>query len=200
MWFAHLHSTKEVPYGLFTLHVQLDFTIGQDNIRLRSANLDDSNILNQWWNDGAVMDHAGFPNGLGQSLEETKESILRFSSPSELMMIEIDGVLVGGANYEIKGNIAYPGWKICDSSYQNKGYGTQVIKMIFHHLFSCENLKIEKIKWDTLLENDRAQHIYEEKLKARKINVIENAFVDQLGRKRTAVEYELCKEEFYSYY
>ncbi|MBO5567322.1 MAG: hypothetical protein J5934_08910 [Succinivibrio sp.] len=29
MWFGHLHSTKEVPYGLFILHVQLDSTIGQ---------------------------------------------------------------------------------------------------------------------------------------------------------------------------
>ena len=28
MKFRHLHSIKEVPYGLFTLHVQLDFTIG----------------------------------------------------------------------------------------------------------------------------------------------------------------------------
>ena len=28
MWFGHLHSTKEVPYGLFILHVQLDSTIG----------------------------------------------------------------------------------------------------------------------------------------------------------------------------
>ena len=29
MKFRHLHSIKEVPYGLFTLHVQLDFTIGE---------------------------------------------------------------------------------------------------------------------------------------------------------------------------
>lgn len=28
MIFAHIHSTKEKLYGLFNLHVQLDFTIG----------------------------------------------------------------------------------------------------------------------------------------------------------------------------
>ena len=28
MMFAHIHSTKEKLYGLFNLHVQLDFTIG----------------------------------------------------------------------------------------------------------------------------------------------------------------------------
>lgn len=32
MKFRHLHSIKEVPYGLFTLHVQLDFTIGENII------------------------------------------------------------------------------------------------------------------------------------------------------------------------
>lgn len=170
------------------------------NIKIRSADLADAKILNQWWNDGSVMDHAGFPNGLGQSLEETQESILRFSPPSEILIIEIDGISVGEANYQIKENAAYPGWKICDAAYQNKGYGTQIIQMIFHHLFSSENFKIEKIIWDTLSENTRAQYVYEEKLKARKINVIENAFIDQLGRKRTAVEYELTKEAFYCYH
>lgn len=41
MWFGHLHSTKEVPYGLFILHVQLDSTIGLKLI----ASLD--NVV--WW-------------------------------------------------------------------------------------------------------------------------------------------------------
>jgi len=36
MWFGHLHSTKEVPYGLFILHVQLDSTIGQIKIFLKN--------------------------------------------------------------------------------------------------------------------------------------------------------------------
>lgn len=34
MMFAHIHSTKEKLYGLFNLHVQLDFTIGGfENLR-----------------------------------------------------------------------------------------------------------------------------------------------------------------------
>jgi len=32
MIFAHIHSTKEKLYGLFNLHVQLDFTIGEGKI------------------------------------------------------------------------------------------------------------------------------------------------------------------------
>ena len=47
--------------------------IEKDNIVIRSANLKDAEILNHWWNDGSVMEHAGFPNGLGQSMEERIE-------------------------------------------------------------------------------------------------------------------------------
>lgn len=36
MMFAHIHSTKEKLYGLFNLHVQLDFTIGDLNTVAKS--------------------------------------------------------------------------------------------------------------------------------------------------------------------
>ena len=46
MKFRHLHSIKEVPYGLFTLHVQLDFTIGVFLIIIEIFNtLTDANQL-----------------------------------------------------------------------------------------------------------------------------------------------------------
>lgn len=44
--------------------------IQKDNIVIRSATIHDAIQLNKWWNDGRVMEHAGFPNGLGQSLED----------------------------------------------------------------------------------------------------------------------------------
>ncbi len=49
--------------------------IEKDNIVIRSATVDDAIQLNKWWNDGKVMEHAGFPNGLGESLEDTIENI-----------------------------------------------------------------------------------------------------------------------------
>ena len=42
--------------------------IQKDNIVIRSATVDDAIQLNKWWNDGRIMEHAGFPNGLGESL------------------------------------------------------------------------------------------------------------------------------------
>lgn len=108
--------------------------IQKDNIVIRSATIDDAVQLNKWWNDGRVMEHAGFPNGLGESLEDTMNNIRSWEGKlSQLCVIEIDGKPVGELSYRIKDdNAAYPGWKICDFSYQNRGYGPKIIRMVFN--------------------------------------------------------------------
>jgi len=45
------------------------------NLRIRNATVDDAIILTNWWNDGAVMVHAGFPNGIGETPEHVAEKI-----------------------------------------------------------------------------------------------------------------------------
>ena len=35
------------------------------NLTIRNATVDDAAILADWWNDGTIMAHAGFPDGLG---------------------------------------------------------------------------------------------------------------------------------------
>lgn len=58
--------------------------------------------------------NAGFPNELGQSLQNIIEKIIsRKDQLSQLCIIEIDGEVVDELNYDIKGDIAYTGWKIC---------------------------------------------------------------------------------------
>lgn len=178
--------------------------IEKENIVIRSATVDDAKQLNQWWNDGAVMEHAGFPNGIGESLEDTINNTKNWEGKlSQLCIIEVDSKPIGELSYRIKGDgAAYPGWKICDFSYQNQGYGPKIIMMLLKFLFTDEAINskfpIEKIVWDTMLENKRAQHIYETKIGAKKIGIQENAWKDQLGDWRTAVDYEISKEEFFS--
>lgn len=178
--------------------------IEKENIVIRSATVDDAKQLNQWWNDGAVMEHAGFPNGIGESLEDTINNTKNWEGKlSQLCIIEVDSKPIGELSYRIKGDgAAYPGWKICDFSYQNQGYGPKIIMMLLKFLFTDEAINskfpIEKILWDTMLENKRAQHIYETKIGAKKIGIQENAWKDQLGDWRTAVDYEISKEEFFS--
>ena len=178
--------------------------IEKENIVIRSVNVDDAIQLNKWWNDGEVMKHAGFPKGLGQTLEETTDEIRNWEGKlSQLCIIEIDGKVVGELSYKIKGDgAAYPGWKICDFDYQNQGYGPQIIKLLFEFLFTDENINskfpIDRIIWDTMLENKRAQYVYEHKIKARKIAIKENSWQDQLGNWRSSVEYDISREEFFN--
>lgn len=177
--------------------------INKDNIVIRSAVIDDAILLNTWWNDGNVMEHAGFPNGLGEPIEDTIANIKSWEGKlSQLCIIEVDNKPIGELNYCIEDDGAvYPGWKICDTNYQNKGYGPKIIIMLFEFLFTDETINskftIRKIVWDTMLENKRAQHVYENKIGARKIDIHENAWQDQQGAWQTAVNYEITKEDFF---
>jgi RimJ/RimL family protein N-acetyltransferase len=74
--------------------------------------------------------------------------------------------------------------------------------MLFEFLFTDEAINskfpIEKIVLDTMLENKRAQHVYENKIGARKIGIRKDCWKDQNGKLRTVVDYELSKEEFFN--
>jgi RimJ/RimL family protein N-acetyltransferase len=155
----------------------------QENLLIRYATTNDAKILCKWWNDGKVMAHAGFPNGINtteekiinQILEETDETTRRW-------IIEIDGEPSGEMNYRNKGNKAVEiGIKICDFEKQGKGYGTKLLKMFIKYLFN--ELKYDKVILDTKLNNKRAQHVYE-KIGFKK-----------LKNDEMAIYYELKKEK-----
>ena len=64
--------------------------IKKNNLVIRSVELRDTEKLNAWWNDGEVMAHAGFPNGLGQPLEETEAEIKAYEGKlSQLCILVI---------------------------------------------------------------------------------------------------------------
>ncbi|WP_440895455.1 GNAT family N-acetyltransferase [Amphibacillus sp. Q70] len=174
----------------------------KDNVVIRRATMDDAVQLNQWWNDGQVMEHAGFPNGLGESLEDTINNISHQRDHfSQLCIIEVNGKSIGELSYQMRSDrVASAGWKICDFNYQKQGYGPQVIMMLFEFLFTDEAIHskfpIDRIVWDTMLENKRAQYVYEHKIKARKVGIQENTWQDPLGNWRSTVNYEIKKEDF----
>lgn len=176
--------------------------IEKDNIIIRSATIDDAVQLNEWWNDGKVMEHAGFPNGLGETLEDTINNISHQGEKlNQLCIIEINGKPIGELSYRIKNDrVASTGWKICDFNYLNQGYGPKIIMMLFEFLFTDEsfnsNFPIDKIVWDTMLENKRAQYVYEHKIRARKTGLQQKSWQDPLGNWRSTVDYEINKEDF----
>lgn len=159
-----------------------------ENICIRQAATSDAKQLAAWWNDGAVMAHAGFPNGLGT----TEEKVAAKLHPG-ILVIEEGSRLIGECNYRRAGaGIAEIGIKICEADCQNRGVGRIALSMLIRWLFEGGNTKIVL---DTNLSNKRAQHVYES-LGFRKVRTNMNSWTDQLGRLQSSVDYELTENGF----
>ncbi len=165
----------------------------KNNIIIRQALTDDYAILCKWWNDGKVMAHAGFPNGLGTTVEDIASNLSNDSKYTRMrLIIELNNEAIGEMNYRITDlKTAQIGIKICDFSRQEKGIGTICLNMLIDYLF--EDIKVDKIVLDTNLKNRRAQHVYE-KVGFVKTGESINSWVDQLGEKQSFVLYELKKD------
>ena len=162
------------------------------DLTIRSALPSDAPQLVRWWNDGAVMAHAGFPLGLGTTVE--KEAA-RLSSPGRLML-EYKNRPIGEMSWRDVGeNTAEIGIKICESTFQEQGLGRIYLSLLIKERFARG---FARIVLDTNLNNTRAQHVYE-KLGFRKVTVRENSWHDQLGNPQSAVDYTLTPENFIDY-
>ena len=165
------------------------------NMTIRNAKERDVSRLVSWWNDGQIMEHAGFPLGLQITEEKVLVQIQNDTENHSRLIMEIDDVSIGEMCYTIVKDVAEIGIKICDSTKQNKGYGRIFLSMLIERLFQkgCT-----KIVLDTMIENIRAQHVYES-LGFNKVGVKIDCWEDQLGNMRSAIDYELRKNNFNSY-
>ena len=165
--------------------------IKYDSLTIRDAVAADAAQLTVWWNDGAVMAHAGFPNGLGTTVEK----VIAGLGNGRLILKENER-LIGEACYRKVGEgIAEIGIKICETDCQNRGLGRIILSMLISWLFEQG---FEKIVLDTNLTNKRAQHVYES-LGFRKLRINYDSWTDQLGNKQSAVDYELTEDNFIDY-
>ena len=165
--------------------------IQYENLTIRQAVVADAKQLTAWWNDGAVMAHAGFPGGLGTTEKEVIEGL-----GNGRMVIEENDRLIGECNYRnVADGVAEIGIKICESDCQNRGLGRIILSMLIGYLFESG---YKKIVLDTNLTNHRAQHVYES-LGFQKLRVNIDSWTDQLGNKQSAVDYELTEDNFIDY-
>ena len=172
--------------------------IKNGNLTIRKATAKDVKILSAWWNDGEVMAHAGFPNGIGISENQVVEMLKEDNALNRRLILELEDIAIGEMNYRtLQEKIAEIGIKICDSSQQDKGFGTEYLKMLMEYIFV--KLEYDKITLDTNLKNERAQHVYE-KLGFRRIRTNIDAWKDQLGVLQSSVDYEISKEEYIRFY
>lgn len=105
------------------------------------------------------MEHVGFPNGIHTDINELCNKLKIQNNNFKRLIIEINSTPIGEMSYNIDNKIAEIEIKICNFNYQEKGYGTIVLKMLLQYLFNTINLS--KVILDTTLKNKRAQHVYE---------------------------------------
>ena len=157
----------------------------------------DCKQLSDWWNDGEVMAHAGFPYGLHTSEEETWKKVSTDSDEKgRRLIIRYEETPIGEMSYfnNHDGTVNI-GIKICEKDYQEKGYGRILLSMLIRYLF---DQGYEKIVLDTDLENKRAQHVYE-LLGFKRLRVNQDSWKNQLGELRSSVDYELVEEDFHAF-
>lgn len=167
-----------------------------NKFKIREAKIDDARLLLLWWNNGKVMEHAGFPYGL-ETTEERIKLLLEKKDNNYRHIIEYDNKPIGEMNYiDLGKDVCDIGIKICDFSFQNKGYGKKILSLFISTLF--KELNYKKIILSTDIKNLRAQHVYE-RLGFKKVKIFYDSWTDQLGKLRTSVSYELIEEDFVSF-
>ena len=161
---------------------------------IRNAEKKDCAQLAKWWNDGKVMAHAGFPNGIRTSATEIEKQIANDSDETKRrLVIEYKNTLIGEMCFYVYENAKYEiGIKICEFDYQEKGLGKIILSMLIEELFQ---MGAKLIFLDTNLNNTRAQHVYEE-LGFKRIRIRNDSWRNQLGELQSSIDYELTKENF----
>ena len=166
-------------------------------ITIRNALPEDAPLLANWWNDGTVMAHAGFPLGLGTTSEKVAKDLAQDADGTRRRLILLfRGLPIGEMAYRNLGNqTAEIDIKICERNYQEKGIGRIARSMLIKHLFRSG---YTKIVLDTNLNNTRAQHVYET-LGFQKLRVNRDSWQNQLGVWESSVDYALTTDTFHDF-
>lgn len=174
-------------------NVIYEYLGSKDEVALRYATMEDAKQLCIWWNDGKIMAHAGYPNGLNTTEDAILEQIKVEDNNRRRLILEVASIPVGEMSYRLYDQTAEIGIKICDTTYQERGFGIKALSILIEYLFYSQ--KVLKIVLDTNLMNTRAQHVYE-KIGFTRTATHMDSWRDQLGELQSFVEYELLKDNY----
>ena len=138
-----------------------------ERIRLRGVEKEDLPLFVAWLNDPEVVDGLGLFLPLSSSDENRWfESITAHEPAEKPLVIEVqDGEswrMVGNSSFmgiEWTSRVAEVGLFIGDKSLWNKGYGTDVMRLVLKHGF--ETLNLNRIWLRVHADNPRAVRVYE---------------------------------------
>lgn len=178
-------------WTIFRTPLTLSFEKRKESIR--KALSTDAEILAKWWNDKKIMASTCFPNELGKSVNQIKNEIENRPFYNLLFIIQYERKPIGEMSANIKDKIAECGIKICEEEYQDKGIGTFVLQKFFDELFKSEDV-VDKISITINANNDRAMHVYQDKLHLTKTGEFD--FEDANFNKQKAIKLEITKNEW----
>lgn len=183
-----------IAYALEHFGLVNSLHLTKDNQALRQADNNDVEALLSWWNDGKVMSHAGFPNGLNKNEQDILNELSTNNKEQRRLIMLYDDFRIGEMSYKHIGNDVYDfGIKICNEEYQNRHLGPKYLALLFDYLF--DELNAKTIILDTDLENTRAQKVYERIGFTNKV-IKYNSWVNAVGETRSSVSYSMNKEQY----
>ena len=155
-------------------------------------------FLCDWWNNGSIMQYFGYPSGLGVTVEDVYVLLSKDESRRcHRLIIENNGEPIGEAYYQELDNVtAKIGIRICKAASHNKGMGKVILSMLISALFERLDYKIITVM--TLVDNSRAQHVYE-KLGFRRCGTKTNTLKIGQEISLSFILYEMTKNDFVSY-
>jgi RimJ/RimL family protein N-acetyltransferase len=172
---------------------------------IRQLELGDEEYLYKWWNDGNMMAHAAHPFGTLQSKEAIRINILKEIESSNMFPDRKRFIICKKEDMKPIGEMNYSGWdarnqkcefgiKICEVVEQGKGYGKDALYHFVDYMFRFLNLN--KIELTTMVDNKRAQSLYE-KLGFKEIGIIRQGYFDsRIGDFQDVVYMDLLKSEW----
>lgn len=164
------------------------------NISLRKATIDDSPLIQKWWQDGKVMAAVGFPQGLAVSIEEVQQSLHYYEEISGefLLIIDEKGHPIGEFAYKpIEAKGATFDIKIGELSRQRQGYGKAALEKGMQRI-AAQN-RFNRIEITVNSTNEPALKLYE-KVGFKQSGFLKDHWVNQVGERCSTVVmvYELA--------
>lgn len=183
-----------IAYALEYFQIIDGLHLSDNELHIRQAEEIDIDVLYNWWNDGKVMAHAGFPNGLHKTKDAIKQEIKANSRTKRRLILFYEDMKIGEMSFvEVEKDTYDFGIKICEEDYQNKHYGPRFLRLLFDYLFDV--LKAKRIILDTDLENKRAQKVYE-RLGFINKEIHYDSWINDIGEKRSSVSYSMTIDDY----
>lgn len=162
---------------------------------MRATEVEDAELLRNWYLQKELMKHVGYPEGLDVDIEKQRALIQNQKNDGKLLILTLlDGTPIGECHYfNMKNTSCEIGIKICDLNYHGQGYGKEGLQLLLSHLFGVMGIKT--VFLDTLSENNRAQNLYKS-VGFKETGIKKACWTDPTGKDRDAVLMTLTLEDF----